>query len=206
VDLSSFIPNVAKGKIETTLAKQLKKLGLRFFAEQWILLAPACDAISKLYFLRHIKTYSEPVSPDIDVECHIILTNMRLLPENYELRFLNTPASMYPVSKHHKKKHKTIIYLDKCSLQKYAEQPDKLNQILQEQIITALKRPFISFELLKAVLPFIIAYVVKKLSGKNPDDFVPHPDHISLNTHLNQTTISVILMQLINYAHIERLL
>ncbi len=201
------IKEYVKGEVENTIFKKAKKIGFNFLSEQWILLLPACDAIHKLYLRHHFKQYSEPVSEEIETECHTILKSLGRLPENYDVRFFFVPiiGSMHPLSKFNKKTKRTIIYIDKSCLHKYADQPVKFNYLLQEQITTALKRPFIAYELLKAVMPFIVAYIAKKLHPKNPHDTSVHPDDKSLNSYLNQTAISVILIQLINYARIERL-
>jgi len=166
---------------------------------------PAADALMKLYFYHNADKYSELATGAIKQEAQAALAGFGQTPNQYEIKLISTPGLNNVYS--FKKKDvngKFVIYLDKLGLT--GKDQEQLKSIVKDKVEDALYRPFITYETIKAVTPFIVHIIGNSIIDSA---WYADMDPSALDNVLDSSTIqflvSVAIVYGINYSKAYRL-
>ncbi len=172
-----------------------------FARGNWLLWAPAIDASIKLYCMKHPEKFSNAITPEIQEEANIILKSLGKSPEDYEIKFITSPTlyNMSSFKQYDKVTNKTILYLSNTKVLTDSQHLNKYQkQLLKETIYIALTRPFVPYELLKALLPFFFI-AADKLSKPAAKASTPY----LIANRGGKSLISLAITSLISFLHVE---
>ncbi len=156
-------------------------------SEATLMFAPAADALMKLYCWKYAEKYSEVLTPEVRAEADNILRSLGKNPQTFDVKFITTRTfnGIYSFSTFDKKTNRTTIYVEKFGLQNSLAYTTAFKLLFKERIQTALVRPFVTYELIKAVMPFMVGLVLNQFNYTKASICNTFTGNVTLATGIN---------------------